>query len=66
MVFSLVCHNSDNVDAVKKILTYRTMPALTLLPAASEWQAYPVYGTDHNIDHSGRSSGMRMSGIRTQ
>ena len=23
MVFSLVCHNSDNVDAVKKILTYR-------------------------------------------
>ena len=22
MVFPLVCHNSDNVDAVKKILTY--------------------------------------------
>ena len=62
MVFSLVCHNSDNVDAVKKILTYRmqrshwTMPAFTLLSATSEWQAYSVHGTDHSIDHSGCSA----------
>ena len=61
MVLSLVCHNSDNVDAVKKLLTYRIREVtgrcpLTLLPATSEWQAYSVHGTDHNIDHSGCSA----------
>ena len=32
MVFSLVCHNSDNVDAVKKTLTYRIRDATGRCP----------------------------------
>ena len=32
MVFSLVCHNSGNADAVKKILTYRIREATGRCP----------------------------------
>ena len=58
MVFSLVCHNSDNVDAVKKILTYRIREATGRCPQLS-FQLHQngrQFQTYHITGHSGCSA----------
>ena len=58
MTIPLICHNSGNADAVKKILAYRirAMPTCTMLSVASEWPTYSVYRADHSFDHPGHSA----------
>ena len=60
MTIPLVCCNSDNIDAVKKILqdqrNHRKTPAVGMLPITSKWQTHSVYRTHHITGHAGCST----------